>query len=1270
MKKATLLCLAATLAAMAGSAVASAQMPTHPQYVKYWGDGERFSSLYPQWQAGQPFSTERADDEEFFISRVRPRERFTDQTTQVKQELSTERKLLWWVPYGVAQWNAIPSYFFNSEVFSTWSYIDHWGNWTAPYLRLPAAFTDVAHKNGVSVSATSTVPFGATLNHYDGHGKDFKAAIDGQVDKYLKFLRYYGIDGAGYNSEFNWQYQYLSNSFEDFLANVGAAAAEQNFKNYSNVWYSLTNNKGQISGSSWDALTSGNSEYFQKNGKLVSSHFFLNYNWTSSHFNTSKSEAERLGRSTYDVYAGMNMQKGSGISWTLLSQYPFSIGVWGAHNANMIFENRTGSGSNPMLQQKGYQRTSENVFTGGSRNPIRHGEYGRTLPSGHQSSASFFGMSKMIVARSTMSGDLDREPFVTYLNLGNGRFFNIQGDKVHSGEWYNLGLQDFMPTWRWWQSTSFMGRTESDIPAQPLNVEFTWEDAWFGGSCLEVSGQTSAEYLQLFKTKYAVKNGDVLSIRYKVIRGTGAMRWATTSSASGGSEVGADILKASDKIQQGEWVEAKITIGQGMQSLRIPENANISLIGLKFVNTSADFAVRIGEISLSRGTYPTPNAPTIKKAIPLENGHLGHDFKLIYSMGDLKSDGTVTYNDEVNTWYFKVYSQQEGENEVFCTATTSWAAYMVNAKLNLEGTRRVRYGVRAVSLDGRTESPITWSEYINLPDARENHDFSADFSVVNPGEAVKISFDDPKHPAAQQWQLKKAGELIQTISGGTSATFTLSAEGAYDVECTLANGQMLSRPSFITVINPSAGTSPRISTLTANGQSGSSISLPIDQTLTMAYTANRANGAVSRALRIEDKTFKIPRIFGDLDVRLGNAKLPNSDGGLTVTFWVRPLKTVFARGEDGIRLLDISKPKESWPMSEWSFFWVNYGGAWENKGKARDSFQGFQWTKMNTGYDSNDAREKFEDTNPVQLNAGTWYHITVSLGYDLSAKIYVNGKLISQKSGSNTRSTVFSNSQWDLNISRYAKFASALDGYIDEVRVYNRVLADNEVPGTMTPSANPAAENGLKAYFDFESDTDAQGNFSSRVGTVKASLQGLNWLGEGKQEWTNVVSVPFGPSTGWIAGSSYPVTTTATWEAPRALFGNQTDTNGSGSVNVTFTRVGVYPVTLTLDNAWGEDRKTFNLVDIQPSSTALTEVIDLTVFPNPFVEDVRIRFAEGGAYDVAVYDLSGGLVTREAVSATAGDIVRVDLAAPSGIYMMRITGDNGRTLRTIKLQKK
>lgn len=1273
MKKATILCLASLAL---GVSSLQAQAPSHPQYVPMWEQGDEFATLYEAWAPGRTLTKkDNGINDEFFVSRVRPRTRFIETRTQVNKDMSSDRKVLWWVPIGTGQWNALPSYYFNSEVFSTWSYIDHWGNWTAPYLRLPAAFTDAAHKNGVSVSATSPVAFGARVNAFGGEGRKYDKVIQGGVEKYLNYLRYYGIDGAGYNSEF-----YIDNPLRDkkksFLSQVGKAAQAQGFDFYSNVWYSLTGNQGTLP-HPWDALHSQNSQWFHYQSGVVSTHFFLNYNWSQSLFSSSKTEAKKYQRSPYDVYAGINMQAGTLPSrgWDLIKSNEVSIGIWGAHNANMIFENRGGVGGNILRQQQEYQLASEYVFTGGKHNPISHHPLGSVLPGSSRSAANFGGISALVTARSAMHGDLSKEPFVTYLNLGNGQYFNIEGETKFAGEWYNLGMQDYMPTWRWWLSKTFMGRTEDVLPEKSLKAEFTWADAWFGGSCLEISGQETAEqYLQLFKTKYDLQQGDKLTIRYKLVSGKGELSWANYALGEE-SEVKGVIIKEGELPEYDTWTEKTIMVAPGRTNLAMI-GKTLSMIGLKFAKTSPDFRIRIGEISLTRGEYQKPQIPKIKAYQVLENNFRGHDFKLTFSMADPKPDNKVIYNDEVHAWYYKVYSQQEGEKEEFCTATTSWAAYVVGAKLNLAGAKRARYGVSAVSLDGKYETEVAWTDYVDLKPSTIVDGFTASRTTINKGEAVVVAFEDERHAPALKWAAILNGREVASVENSNTFEFTPTEIGGYDILCTLANGKMLKRPAMISVVPQSAGTTPRVLSLTANGKTDAEVDHELeikpDTELTMAFTSNKSSGAVSRALRIQDNTFKIPDIYRTLGIRLGHSG-SDANGGMTLSFWVRPFRTEYASGEDGVRFMDISKPSERWPMSEWSYFWVNYGTGWGTNERPRQPIDGFVWTNMRTGYDNQGAREKFVDvTKLYKLEAGVWYHFTVSLAYDLSAKLYINGEKIGETQRPGTsRSEVFRQG-FDLNISRYAKFGYALDALIDEVRVYGRVLSDDEVKGTMVHLDNPRDERELRAYFDFESEPTASGDILSAVGdNVLGYLTALTWKGEGDQVWDKALVPPFGPSNGWVVGGTYPIETTASWSAKKAQISSTTNDDTSGSTKLQWSSLGVYPVTLTLENAWGKDEKTFNVINVVKSTQAVesAEVLDLTVFPNPFVDDVRVRFAEAGSYDVVLYDLAGRLVSRRVVVAEAASFHTLHVNAPAGLYLMRIARE-GKVIATVKLQKK
>lgn len=1245
---------------------AKAQTPTHPKYVKEWGDSEAFSRLYGSWRPGTPFSTEAQDDEEFYISRVKPHKRFIESTTQVDKNMSTDRKLFWWVPIGVASWNAIPSYYFNSEVFSTWSYIDHWGNWTASYIRMPGAFADVAHKNGVSVTATASVGFGQSV--YDGDqswGTRFRSVIDGGVEKYIKFLQYYGVDGAGYNSEFNFS-RNLNNDFKNFLGQVSTQTKTVGFDFYSNDWYGITDNNGGMGGS-WDALDSNHASWFGQNNSWVSNHYFLNYNWSSTHLTTSEQTARSLGRSTYDVYAGINMQRGAGFSWSILNSSKTSIGIWGAHNANMIYENRGGAGASPFAQQNEYQKASEAIFTGGYRNPLKHHPMGGGLPGSSGAAANFMGISNMMVARSALSWDIEQEPFVTYFNLGNGVSFNINGQKAFDGEWYNIGMQDYMPTWRWWFSKTFMGRGESEMPTQNvMDAKFTWDDAWFGGSCLQIFGKSGAEqYLQLFKTKYAMKEGFKITVRYKVVAGSGDIDLCTKVDGEE-TNYSKSILEAAN-VEEDNWVEKTIEIkSSGRNSLNI-SGKTLAMIGLCFKNTTDNFAVRIGEISVVKAdAYTTPSSPRLVKSISLDNSFKGADFKVVYSM-DQTPKTEKTFNIDVNTWYFKIYSQQEGEKEEFCTATTSWAAYVVGAKINPNGARKMRYGVSAVSLDGKTESPIVWGEYqaLNTPKIQES--IVVNKSFINPGNSITFGFEDPNHPDAQKWEvLNSDNQVVQAISGGKKGTVQLSDIGIYNLKCTLADGSTSIKESFVTVIPVSAGNTPEIQTLKANNKEVG-FEIHKDDIVNMSYTANNSNGRVSRALRLSSNSFKIKNLYSQCSVRLGSGATSPTDGGLTVSFWFKPDNTVFPEGEDGMRLMDIAREREGWPRSEWSYFWVNYGGGRTQFGRNIPSYRGFSWTNMSLGYDANDAREKYTMTNTYDIKSGTWCHVTIVLGYDLSKRIYVNGKLLDSAQGSSTRSSLFENT-FSLNISRFVKFGYTADGYLDEVRVYNKALQDSDIPGLMTHLNDTSAEvaKGLKAYFDFEDEATA-GGFRSKVGNVTANLSTMTWVGEGNQVWTDETKYIYGPSMATVEGTSQEVTTTAKWSTPNGKFTNIQGNDHEGSANVKWSVDGQsYPVVLRLENAWGSDTKTFNVIKVLPTDEV--SFVDMTVYPNPFVENIRINFAMDGMYDMYLYDMNGCVVGHDRVQGTTGCLYTMNVNAPKGFYVLKIMKD-GKHITSVKMKK-
>ena len=95
--------------------------------------------------------------------------------------------------------------------------------------------------------------------------------------------------------------------------------------------------------------------------------------------------------------------------------------------------------------------------------------------------AEFCGLAEFIPERTAIQGDL---PFNTYFSLGNGDFYAYKGKKT-LGSWYNMGQQDYVPTYRW-----LIYQTGTTNRSTDIDAEFTHEDAYIGGSALRLKANS------------------------------------------------------------------------------------------------------------------------------------------------------------------------------------------------------------------------------------------------------------------------------------------------------------------------------------------------------------------------------------------------------------------------------------------------------------------------------------------------------------------------------------------------------------------------------------------------------------------------------------------------------------------------------------------------------------------------------------------------------------------------------------------------------------
>ena len=1219
-------------------------------YIQWGFASDQFPTQLQGWSKANPKINE---DDNFFISRVKPKQRFRNAETQVRQNLTeaNDKKLLAWLPWNVPSKNALPDGVFDSEVFSMWPYVTHWGDWNCGLGRIPAALLDAAHKNGVPVSSVAGIPYGGLSGSWST-ALDRLATTD--VQKVADYMNYFGYDGFGYNSEYSEYFGAgrLTKKLRDFHVNLNKAIRPTN-PIYENIWYDGTNDRGRIA---FDhGLNENNQTIFGEAGKEAANLFF-NYNWNShTLLQNTVDLAKDIHRDPLDIYAGVNMQGGeprTGSRWTLLKDFPISIGLWGAHSQNMFFESRGEKGSDPETQQRTYMLRTERWFSSGSRNPVNAIAINNSL-NYNADNTDFAGMSAMMTARSSMSWDLTQEPLITYFNLGNGKFFNYGGVRQNDRPWANVGVQDYLPTWRWWFADKLLGRTAADVPANGLDAEFVWDDAYMGGSTVRVHGSTSKEYLHLFKTKYALKSGDVITFRYKVKGGKADASLVFTTEDAVNTEKAYPVLASTDEADEDKWVEKTITVDGSLNG------KTLALVALKMEN-AADLNLYLGEFSIVRGTFAAPAQPVITKTELLHAAKNGVDGKIIFNMPNDKASGEPCYNTDVKTSLFKLWAKQEGKDPILMGVTTSWAGMYYSVPVDVKGQGKVKFGVSAVSLDMKKESPIAWGEDHDIFTSYDYSDeIKADKSVIKPNEAFTISYVDPRHEAGN-WKIEHNGTTVATSNNTNEIKIEngLSQTGFYDLVLTgyvTENGTRVSKEvryaNYVQITSDAVGAVPHINKLTAN-DSETSIEVVANSEVTMKYEGKKADGSGSRGI----KTLEKP--VGVKVSELGFNSTSKNNQAWSLAFWVK-----FNSFAGNTQIVDMRDPGTGWPQNHWGTMWTSYDpstGVYE-----------VTLREKNPG-----GAKEYKQRWKVDFVPGAWTHFVLAMdgnGTTTKPMVYINGKAAKAhnweydgQSGDGLNPNGFANNAWwdanVLGISLGRAYASAMNATIDDVKFFDKYITAAEAERTMT--STDASEADLKAYWDFEADADADHYFASKVGSAKLAHGELK-AGTGEGVASLVPDVPTYDAGSAFVSGNYQVKTTAEWTAKKATIVSQNGTDMAGTAKLKYAKAGDYEVTLTLKNAHGSDTRTFQVIKVKADPTGIngTEAADMKVYSVD--RDVLLDIETAGNYLVQIYSTNGQLVAGKSLSVNGSDNVRLHLGA-QGVYIVNVKKD-GKTLRTVKL---
>ena len=1256
----------------ASSAGLAQSVPTHEMYVQYATPSNLVEAL-KNWEPGKNFG-EGTDykDENFFISRVPLKERFVpgDWANDDLND-SNDKYFCWCAPTGemTKKWGPLPRYNFDGDNFNMWQYVNTHSNWSNGWWRVPGAFNDVAHRNGVRTGCTYFIDWATPVNSMNDPGKTLyelaETDWDGNylyAEKLIKFMRYYGITGLTFNPEGNWAAN-VNSAVKGFLAECHRVAKELNWPFHVD-WYAFVSNTGQLSDNGCKLTVGANDQWFhnQTIDQPVTDVFFLNYNWSDAGLQQSVNAAKQLGRNTFDVYAGFDMQgrgygKNGNAGWTSLMKYPVSVVVWGAHDRSQLYVSSTEGGQSDYAVQNEYQKKQEMLFSGGNRNVLQLPALtDANITSSFSDLGKWHGYAKAVRERST----LNEVPFVTRFNLGNGRFFNDNGVTTWNHKWYNWGMQDMLPTWRWWIDNGD-GKT---VPAEALQVDFTYDDAWFGGSCLKLHGKTDRSDLRLFATRWNVADGaDEFKVVYKIKSGNESHLKLMV--AKDGTTANFQTL-ALPAGEQDKWTTATFKASDfGLNAGDV-----IGYVGLSAEQTPANYEVLLGEMSFIPVSFAvTPNTPTITHHEVMKRYYNRADFKVVFDMGTpasrpAKYDGCPVYNEEVGAWYYEIFVKQ-GSQETLVTTTTSWAAYVVDAPLD-PSNPDIQIGVRAVGLDGQAKSPITWTPVINK-ELTMIETLTIDKDVIKPGEEFTIGFEDPNHSACD-FNIYNAltGVKVASAQGKLTLTTSLSEVGSYDVEV-ISNGKSMMNRSIILISPEETGRLPQINNVTVGAKDvldTDAVKLTAD--INDGTKFNDAPCTVSQSLYMQE-----PYQF-TVDAKVMSEYTNNS-----YALWFKVEK--FEHASLGTLLMTKVNRNygSTWTENVWGEMWtaIRPAGYAKSNNIRRDNAANeisvcFDGPPAGTyNYEHNNDVDGLSDGYSLQPN--TWYHICV-VKNGRNEKVYLNGKLIidCQARGAGPKNWHKAHFYVGGSMTNLASFT----GWVDEVQIWSKSLTQAEVLEAM--KGYKTAPAGLEGYFKFEQTrTDADGNiyFPNMGQGVDRVAGGYMTIGKEENGVTNDYKQNQLTTTTGVPSLTgvFPIT----YESSKWMVeGARVQNAKADEAEVVFPETGDYPITVTASNSWGSTTKTITeYIVVNPTGIESAKVdgaAAYALYPRAFEGKADVLFAKGGTYVVNVYSATGALQGSTVLQVRDGELQTISLgrATAPGTYIISIFKD-GKAVRSFKINK-
>ena len=530
---------------------------------------------------------------------------------------------------------------FHAYALRFWQYLDTFGSWHGlpvfgqidaadPHfgvINLPnPTWTDAAHRNGVLSLGGWFWPRPPDL-----FAPLVERRPDGSfpvADKLVEMAAYFGFDGYFINQEnqFDPIDPALARLLQDMLSYLAHIAP----KGFYVQWYDAMLLDGTVDYQ--NEFNTKNSPWIIADGNRICDSIFLNYEWTQERLQHSHDYAISLGLDPLQaVFSGTDS-----------SDYKFSPfedprlifpedkpvqTSWALFGTDFPFTLATGDRNTVEGQRQAYVYERQ-LWSGPREDPA---DAARSLPPTGSDNANlerWDGVAYSIVEKSTAGC----YPFVTRFNTGTGQKFFLRGRLASEQPWFNIAIQDLLPTWQWWV------RTADGSAYEGLDVDYDYTLAYDGGTSLVVSGALAADTaveLRLFKTRLPVHKDVELALTYA----TG------TRDAESHLLVG---LTFADEPSEVTWLEVGTSTSRGWNhrclSLGRYAGRTIAALSLGFRSPMDldDYKVSIGALSVQRDDRR--KAPGKPQGFTVDATHVEADTATVYLSWILSREWVAYYD--------------------------------------------------------------------------------------------------------------------------------------------------------------------------------------------------------------------------------------------------------------------------------------------------------------------------------------------------------------------------------------------------------------------------------------------------------------------------------------------------------------------------------------------------------------------------------------------------------------------------------------------------